>query len=222
VAEGLSGPDGRTLDVDQQFAASMAAPPAPNGHEPSAPPARDPEAPYGRRADGSPKAKPGRRRTEAEAPRTGPIPGPRLAPTREAREQALGGLLQVIAMPCLAVPALRADAGALSIHGPGMVTAAAAVAEVDPKFAGLVDKLTVAGPYGALIVAGIPLAAQLIRNHFTLPIPGTEDPADLRRAIEDQLAENAVGEAPPRAAAAAEAADIDAAAGRFAAEDQAA
>jgi hypothetical protein len=227
MAEGLTGPDGQILDVDREFAASMAAPPAPNGHEPSAPPARDPEAPYGRRADGTPKAKPGakRRASEAEAPRTGPIPGPALAPTRQAREKALGGLLQVAAMPCLAVPSLRADAGALSIHGPGIVSAAAEAAEADPRFAALVDRLTVIGPYGALVAATVPLAAQLIRNHFALPIPGTEDPAELRTAIEGQLAERAEAEAAERAymdGLRTEAAEQAEAAERFAAEDLAA
>jgi hypothetical protein len=66
MAEGLATADGQKIDLDnveQEFAAAMAAPSADDPEAPAPPdmPPYDPEAPYGRKVDGSPKKAPGGR-----------------------------------------------------------------------------------------------------------------------------------------------------------------
>lgn len=173
------------------------APPAPGA---------DPAAPYGRKADGTPKAKPGRpagtpnREPRAAArPRVAPAPGPAPAPAAKKAGQkkaAAGpdyrggvmGLLQVVSMPLMVAgaknDALLADAATISIHGPVIATALADLAAERPEVAAVLDRVMSAGPYGALIAAVVPLAVQIAANHRAVPGPvasalGAQDPADL-------------------------------------------
>ncbi|MER6059482.1 hypothetical protein [Streptomyces albidoflavus] len=171
---------------------------------PSAPGA-DPAAPYGRKADGTPKAKPGRpagtpnREPRAAArPRMAPAPGPTPAPTakKAGKKAAAGpdyrsgvlGLFQVITMPLVVAgaknDALLADAAAVSMHGPVIADALAGLAAERPEVAAVLDRVMSAGPYGALIAAVVPLAVQIAANHKAVPgavgsALGAQDPADL-------------------------------------------
>lgn len=85
------------------------------------------------------------------------------------------------------MPALRPDAAALAIHGPTLIDAIDKTAQADPRFASVVDRLVIVGPYGMLVAASIPLVAQLVRNHGGPKLPGTEDPNALRADIEQTI-----------------------------------
>lgn len=163
----------------------------------------DPDAPWGRRADGTPRAKPGR---PAGTPNTGPrrpapprasVPPPRpAAPRKPKAKQVAGpdyraginGLFQLVAAP-LAMAGIKndsaaADAAALTVYGPGIADALHDLAVERPEVAALLERILSAGPYGALIAAVLPLVVQLLTNHGVLPghvgtAMGAQDPAAL-------------------------------------------
>ena len=209
MPESLTGPDGAALDVaegERAFAEAMAAPPAPAGGPPAGPPRRDPDAPYGRRKDGAPRGKPGARPRD-DRPRVMASAPSGAAGDGKDRSEQLGGLLQIISIPLVAVPALRPDAGALAMHGPGLVAGANEIAKVNPLWAARIDRLTAIGPYGAFALPAIGLIAQVIRNHTGMQLPNTEDPAALAEQVEQSLAEAQAAEQRQADASAAEAAE---------------
>jgi hypothetical protein len=197
MAEGVFTADGKPVDldaeredIDREFARAMAEPPG----EEKAPPKRGPKA-----EPGPSEEKP---RVDKEPPkRRGRPPGsgkaqaqPAAAASRIDRVQAVQGLIQLAAAGCLMasgraknpVP-LKADAITLAGNSEGLATAVADAAEQDEKLARLVDKIAVAGPYGALIVVAFGVGSQLARNHG-IQMPGTADPADLVKQAEAQAA----------------------------------
>lgn len=165
----------------------------------------DPEAPYGRKADGTPKAKPGRpsgtpdsqprtrqrRRVTAPAPR-------RTTKTSSSKPQmpnyvpGIMGILQLVAAP-LAVaglknPAIAADAAALTLHAEPLAVAMQETAEQVPPFAQLLDKVLTVGPYGALLAAAMPLMVQVCANHGLIPpeaarAMGAQSPEELMASL---------------------------------------
>src|SRR5260370_1206115 len=82
----------------------------------------------------------------------------------ELREEALNGLLQLAQFGFLAFGDF-ADAGAIGMHGPPMVTEAVALAKVNSKVAKKVDLFVEVGPYAGIVAAAIPFVAQLLVNH---------------------------------------------------------
>ena len=87
------------------------------------------------------------------------------------RSEGIAGLFQMAAAGCLiasqksdSVP-LKADAITLANAAPIMGDAVAKTAAENAEFAKIVDKITAAGPYAALITASLSLGAQLARNH---------------------------------------------------------
>lgn len=163
-----------------------APPPAADGSAPEAgtPPAdgegEDPDAPYGRKADGSPKAKPGRRPKNGSAPRVAKIQParPRKAaaprpttkkPTGPDYAGAVMGLLQLPAAGLALAGAkdqrFLADAITLELHGPPIAQALHDIAQEQPAVAAVLDRLMHVGPYGALIAAVSPLIFQVAANH---------------------------------------------------------
>jgi hypothetical protein len=111
----LLGPDGQPVDLgaaEDTFNAAMAAPA--NGEAPDypAPPRKDEEAPFGRKADGTPRARragPGRPRDDKA--RTGPVPKPAAkgkagAPAGPPADytEVLSGFGQAVWMALAAVP----------------------------------------------------------------------------------------------------------------------
>lgn len=176
----------------------------------------DPDAPWGRRADGSPKAKPGRpagtpdgaprTRTTQRRRMTAPAPPKRTAPKRTAKPTmpdyvpGLVGIAQVVAAPLMIAglksPALAADAAALTLHAEPIAQAMQATAEQVPAFAAVLDKVLTVGPYGALLAAVMPLAVQVMANHGLLPPPvaqamGAQSPEALLGALTDSVPQDA-------------------------------
>ncbi|WP_301177228.1 hypothetical protein [Actinomadura geliboluensis] len=188
MAEGLQTEDGTPVDVppvgeptpDQKWAAAMAAP-EPDEPQAPAPPKKDPEAPYGRRADGTPKKGPGGRppkpkaQTKAERPRV-----------QANRSRDFTGPLNDVLRLGWGVLAISApaDAGALKVHGPGMVEAWNALAQENATVARGIEWLTTGSAYGAVVMATVPMVLQVLANHGRLPHQqlgalGVQDPAEL-------------------------------------------
>jgi hypothetical protein len=177
MAEGLSTPDGEKVKLDQDFAAAMAAP-EPDEPLAAAPPKKDPDAPFGRTKDGTPKKAPGGR------PPKGPHDKPRVTATTpkpsepkaaqalaESRREGVKGLVQIVSVAPLMLfqrtqnPAFMADTITLNESAEPLAEAVVKTCEVSDSFAALVDKVTAAGPYAALVSVGVNIGAQLMANH---------------------------------------------------------
>src|SRR5712691_7648942 len=82
----------------------------------------------------------------------------------ELRQEALSGVLQLIQFGCLAFGNF-ADAGAIGVFGPPMVSETVDLAKANSKVASKVDLLIEIGPYAGVVAAAIPFLAQLLVNH---------------------------------------------------------
>lgn len=60
---------------------------------------------------------------------------------------------------------LLADAYTLAKHGPPVTTAVNEIAQKDARWAAILDRITAVGPYGALVMAVVPMIAQFAANH---------------------------------------------------------
>ena len=81
----------------------------------------------------------------------------------ELRQEALSGVLQLAQFGCLAFGDF-ADAGAIGVFGPPIVTETVNLAKDNEKVAEKVDLLIKVGPYAGLVAATIPFLAQLMVN----------------------------------------------------------
>lgn len=156
----------------------------------------DPAAPWGRKADGTPKAKPGRPagtpdsnpRTRRPAPRrarvTAAAPRKRESKPRSGKAQmpdyrpGITGILQLIAAP-LAIagaksPTAALDAAAVTVHAEPIAEALQQTAEQVPQVAAVLERVLTVGPYGALLAAVMPLGVQLLVNHRVVPLEAAE------------------------------------------------
>lgn len=213
MGEGLQTEDGTPVDVppvdnpktpDQEWAAAMAAP-EPGEPTAPAPPKKDPEAPYGRKADGTPKKGPGGRPPKkATAERK--AEKPRVQAARKDFREPLTDLTR-LAWGVLAISA-PADAGALQLHGPGMVEAWNALAQENAQVARGIEWLTTGSAYGAVVMATVPMVLQVLANHGRLDHQrlgalGVQHPGDLAELTAQDVAEMQQAAAAQAAAAAA-------------------
>lgn len=163
---------------------------------------RSPEFPYGRRADGSPRSRPGPKGTGSAAPRSVSAPRPRKTtrpPAKKNEPDYRAGIMGLLQIPAMGLtmfgrqsknPALQADGYALAMHAPGLAEALNETAKAQPAVARALESIMKAGPYGAIIGAMVPLVMQLAANHGMMnPAPqmGIHDPADLVAASDEQM-----------------------------------
>lgn len=66
-------------------------------------------------------------------------------------------------------PEFLADASAIADAAPKIASAVSDLANDRPEVAAVLDKILKVGPYGALITAVLPLAAQILTNHRVIP-----------------------------------------------------
>lgn len=171
--------------------------------------ASDPGAPWGRRVDGTPRARPGRkpgqrtgtgRRTTATG-RTAKITAPKPVGARKPPASAkktdyatpLNGVLQIIAAPLTMIgtrrPVFLADSVTITTYGPGVSEALSDLANERPEVAAVLERVLSVGPYGALLASVFPLVLQLAANHKVVPagIFGTLEPDHLVAAAQAQM-----------------------------------
>lgn len=195
MAEGITTPDGKPVDVDitaaekteQAFARAMSEPPGdekapPRRSERTSPAAPGSDGPRVKRGPGRPP------KTTTEAPKA-KITGL----THEARKQGVQGLVQLAAGACLLVEratdqvAFRADAITLATSAEDLGEAIAATCDQDERMARVIDRICAAGPYSALITVAFSVGSQIARNHGA-QVPGTNSPEDLIQMAEASAA----------------------------------
>lgn len=201
MAEGLQTADGKPVEgvapvgdeaadfaaLQANLAASADAKPA--EEKAPAPPKKDP-APYGYKDDGTPKKAAGRpRKDKANAPR---VQSPKKAagPKRDYTAD-LTGLVQTLWGATAAFA--PADAGAIQLHGPGMVKAWNDLAQESSQVARGIEWLTTGSAYGAVVMTTAPLVLQLLANHGAVPVErvaplGVQDPAALAELAHGTIA----------------------------------
>ncbi len=141
----------------------------------------DPEAPYGRKADGTPKRKPGRQPGASARPMGSAAPRPTRRPGRARVASAapdyragIAGILQIPAFVLVGAgrfnQALEYDGAAIAVHTPAIADALNQLAMDEPRVAAVLDKVLSVGPYGAILGATLPLVAQILVNHKRVPL----------------------------------------------------
>lgn len=170
----------------------------------------DPEAPWGRKADGTPRRRPGRppkEGTSGEAPApprtststsgSGSKSGSKSSGSKSGskssgskRADYKRGVRELLGLPAAALAAaggslgradLVADGATVDRHADGIAQAADSVAQHDPRFAQVIERVLAGGPWAALASALVPMAAQVAVNHGVLSpgIMGTVSPETL-------------------------------------------
>lgn len=84
------------------------------------------------------------------------------------RAEGLNGIFQIGTF-ALMMTGQVADAGAVSMHGEAISTQAAELAEADARIGRIIDYITAAGPYMALLSISMPLVLQIMVNHKRIP-----------------------------------------------------
>lgn len=101
--------------------------------------------------------------------------------TKQDREDALNGLWTAATAFCM-MGGQWADAGAISMHGPGISREAAALSLKYEKIGNALDALANVSPFANLLGATLPLIFQIAANHKMIPahgVPGIKDPGVL-------------------------------------------
>lgn len=158
----------------------------------------DPEAPYGRKADGTPKGKPGPKKSAGSATRTrasAPRPTRKSGPGRgrmSAQTDYRAGIVGVLQIPAFGLitagkfnPALEYDGIALATMAPAFASALNDLAAEDARTAAILDKVLAIGPYGAILGVVVPFIAQVAVNHKKIPAGtlGTVEPEVLKTSF---------------------------------------
>ena len=140
----------------------------------------DEDAPYGRRPDGSPRRRPGRKPGQTASTTT--RKRPTSTPQSKSYREPLIGLMQIpaggLALAGMQRPVFAADAAAITIHAPNIAEALDQLAQERPEIAAVLDRVLQVGPYGVLIAAVSPLVLQILTNHRAIPagVMGTQPP----------------------------------------------
>ena len=144
-------------------------------------PKQEQDAPWGYKPDGTPyKRDPSRyakRAANQQTPARKPTANKSSAPKGTDYANAVMGLLQ-LPMAAMALggqvtksEALVADSCAMVQYGPALANATAELAANDPRIAAVLDKISVIGPYSALLGVVIPLSLQIVVNHSNKQVP---------------------------------------------------
>lgn len=144
-------------------------------------PVEDEDAPYGRKADGTPKAKPGPRGPRTPKSPTAPglsAPKPvktstprktRSAPVAVDYRPGVLGITQLIAAPLALAGRMNVafayDSLTISRYAPALAEAANNLAQQEPAVAAALDKVLQVGPYGEIIGVALVMAVQMAVNH---------------------------------------------------------
>src|SRR5579871_1525762 len=118
---------------------------------------------------------------------------PTLSQKARERKEGLEGWAQIGGVVLIARGQF-ADAGALSIHAPAVITEVARLGDTHEPIARILDFFTMSGPYAALVGACVPLIAQIAVNHKLMSaIPGMDilPPEALEAKVKAELAEMA-------------------------------
>lgn len=175
MAEGLKTKEGKAVKVapasdtppDEAWNEHMQeAARTADASEHDAPPRKDPEAPYGHKADGTPKKRAGRPATSgnaAAAPRIakrGKAPSPPLDATKDYRPALTDFWSGIWSAACIGS---QADAGAIYVATPALVTTWNAAAQQSKLGRSIVDNVTsktaLAMAFGATLMLGLQFAA---------------------------------------------------------------
>lgn len=89
-------------------------------------------------------------------------------------------------------PEFLADAAVITKYAPDIATAVSDLANDQPQVAAVLDRVLKAGPYGALIGAVLPMAAQLLSNHNVIPsgLMGTKSVNQVLQEAMEEAARN--------------------------------
>lgn len=156
-------------------------------------------------------------RARGRPKRPSPPPAPPRAPAAKPKPKGkdrkdyktpILGLGQLAAAPCLLAgqalrnPAFIADAAAVTMHTPPIAEAIDELANTDPQVAAVLDRLLVVGPYGAVLAASLPLAAQIVTNHNSKVLSvtqafGSVDPEHLIATLVEEVSLNGDKESQP-------------------------
>ncbi len=105
----------------------------------------------------------------AEMPVSPITEGPNRTVRAKEYEEKVSGILNVAMKTTAQNESTVSDAAAIISHGPAFASKLGDLADHDPRVRKAVDFITsgTENPYAALVVASIPLIAQIIRNHET-------------------------------------------------------
>jgi hypothetical protein len=111
--------------------------------------------------------------------------------TKKDYTQDLTGLVQTLWGATAAFA--PADAGAIQLHGPGMVKAWNDLAQENTNVARAIDWLTTGSAYGAVVMTTAPLVMQILTNHKVIPQErvaplGVQDPEALAQLARETIA----------------------------------
>jgi hypothetical protein len=154
------------------------------------------DAPHGYKPDGTPYQRSQEWRKKGPDKMSAPRkaqggPPPRKKSTPQAKKvityaDTVGGILQMIAGGMMIagrmMPVMRAHAIAVTMHAEPIGKAVESVALEDSRVAAILDRVATVGPYGALVMAIVPLGMQMMANHGLIPPNpdlGIYDPHDL-------------------------------------------
>lgn len=175
----------------------------------------DPSAPYGRDGDGTlldrngERAERGLKADGTRKVKPGPPPGtkagaaigkggPKAKPSKKGAKDYRPGVMGLFSIPIGAFAGLGAatknemflaDAATLNGFAPSIAEALNDLAADNHQIAGVLDRALQVGPYSALVMATMPLVAQLARNHGLLPagiagaLGGSYEPSELADSI---------------------------------------